>query len=421
MRLSSYIGLRFLLSTRQERSIAVITWISGVGVMLGVTALIVTISVMNGFRANLFLAVTGSTPHVRVLPRQGPWDVATQAAMMAKVAAQPGVEAVAPYFSRQVFLRVAGQYRAIVLRGIDPALEPRVSEIARFVRGDSLTVSADAGGARLLAELPGNPAAGERAGIILGAPVARALGLIVGDELDAISTVERQTPIGPVPLIKKLRLIGLFETGLGGTDDVSGFADQRTAQQLFRLPNLSGVAARVKNAENIDAAAWHQAFPEARVVTWADENRNIFQVMRLEKLGLFVILTLILVVSFFNIISSLVMLVLEKRKGIGVLMSLGASRSLIRRIFLMQGFWIATLGTAAGLTLGLAACWALATFDVVRLPPGVFPLGTRLPVLVELSDVLAITAASFLICLLVTLFPASQAARTNPVETLRWE
>lgn len=421
MRLSSYIGLRFLLSKRQERSIAVITWISGVGVMLGVTALIVTISVMNGFRANLFLAVTGATPHVRVLPRQGEWDAATQAAMMAKVAALPGVEAVAPYVSRQVFLRAAGQYRAIVLRGIDPALEPRVSEAARFVRGDSPAAPPGAEGAALLAGLPGDPAAGERAGIILGAPVARALGLIVGDEVDAISTVERQTPIGPVPLIKKLKLIGLFETGLGGMDDISGFADQRTVRQLFRLSNLSGVAARVKNAEDIDAAAWRRMLPEARVVTWADENRNIFQVMRLEKLGLFVILTLILVVSFFNIISSLVMLVLEKRKSIGVLMSLGATRGLIRRIFLMQGFWIATLGTAAGLTLGLAACWALATFDIVRLPPGVFPLGTRLPVRVELFDVLAITAASFLICLSVTLFPASQAARTNPVETLRWE
>ena len=110
MRLSSFIGLRFLLSRRQDRSISIITWISGVGVMLGVTALIVTISVMNGFRANLFLAVTGATPNVRVVPKQGEWDAATQAAMLAKVKALPGVQAVAPYFSRQVFLSVMGQY-----------------------------------------------------------------------------------------------------------------------------------------------------------------------------------------------------------------------------------------------------------------------------------------------------------------------
>jgi lipoprotein-releasing system permease protein len=313
MRLSSYIGLRFLISRRQDRSISVITWISGVGVMLGVTALIVTISVMNGFRANLFLAVTGTTPHVRVVPKQGPWDADTQAALLAKVKAMRGVEAAAPYFSRQVFLSMAGQYRAVVLRGIDPAAEAQVSEVARFIRIDPLSSSDHARklGAALLADLPGKPEAGERAGLILGASAARALGLIVGDEVDAISTVERQTPIGPVPLIKKLKLIGLFETGLGGTDDVVGFVDQRTARQLFRLPNLSGVAARVSSPEDIDEAAWRTAFPDAQVITWADENRNIFQVMRLEKLGLFVILTLILVVSFFNIISSLVMLVLE--------------------------------------------------------------------------------------------------------------
>ena len=173
MRLSSFIALRFLLSRRQDRSISVITWISGVVVMLGVTALIVTISVMNGFRANLFLAVTGATPHVRILPAEGAWDEATQAALAAQVRTLPGVEAVAPYFARQVFLTVAGQFRAVLLRGIDPALEPQVSEVARFIRSDSLDSSelARLSGAALLARLPGDAAKGERAGIILGAGI----------------------------------------------------------------------------------------------------------------------------------------------------------------------------------------------------------------------------------------------------------
>jgi lipoprotein-releasing system permease protein len=421
VRLESFIGLRLLLAPRQDRAVSVITWISAVGVMLGVTALIVTISVMNGFRASLFQAVTGTVPHVRALLDEDA-DAAALEALERRAAALPGVEAVAPYVARQAFLSVPGQFRAVTLRGIDPAREPEVTGIARFVRGAPPGSGApkERPGSAVLARLtPREP--GERAGIVLGAPTARALGLGLGEDLQVISSVLRQTPIGSVPLVKRVQLVGVFETGLGATDEAVAFVDERTARQLFRLERLPGVALRVADAMELDADAWHAALPGARVVTWADEHRNIFQVMRLEKAGLFLILTLILVVSFFNIISSLVMLVLEKRKAIGVLKSLGASDALVRRIFLMQGFWIGSLGTLSGLGLGLGLCWALSTFDIVRLPPGSFPLGTRLPVLVQVSDVLAITAASFLICLSVTLFPATQAARLDPVEILRNE
>ena len=422
MRIESYLGLRFLRSARQTRSVSVVTWISALGVMLGVTALIVTISVMNGFRENLFLAVTGTMAHVRVLPPEGDLGADALAAVERRLAALPQVEASAPYLSRQAFLRSTDEFRAIVLRGIEPAAETRVGELQRFVLvgGSEGELVRPAPGQALLG-LAYPPPEGRRAGIVLGRPLAAGLHLHIGDELEVISTTQRITPIGPVPLIKRFRLVGVFETGLGG-DEVTAYVDLGIAQKLSRLPGtVSGLSLRVRDPQAIDAAALRAGLPGYRVQTWAEENRNIFQVMRLEKLGVFLILTLIIVVAFFNIIASLVMLVLEKRKAIAVLKSLGASDAMVRKVFFMQGVWIGSVGTLAGLGLGLLGCWALATFNLVPLPEGVFPLAKRLPVRIELLDLALITGSSFGICLLVTLYPASAAARTRPVENLRNE
>jgi lipoprotein-releasing system permease protein len=424
MRIESFIGLRFLRSARQERSISFITWVSMVGVMLGVTALIVTISVMNGFRDNLFKAVTGTSPHARVIPREGVLDAPRQSALEAALARAPGVLASAPYFSRQVFLRSGETYRAALLRGIDPSREAGVTHLAEFLRPSAFVALGAA------AEEPGPhrdllqklEAGTDAAGIILGAPMARTLGLEPGDTLEIVSPVQRMTPIGPVPLIKRVRMVAVLETGISGTDDVLAYVDLSLADKLFRLDGVAdALAIRVADPAAIDAATLERALPGYAVKTWADENRNVFQVMKLEKLGLFLILTLIIVVAFFNIISSLVTQVIEKKKGIAILKTLGATDGLIRRVFFMEGFWIGTLGTLAGLTLGLLGCWVLATFDIIRLPPGVYPVSTRIPVRIQISDLLAITAASFLICVSVTLYPATRAARVEPVKNLRNE
>ena len=430
MRIESFIGLRFLRSTRQDRSLSIITWISMVGVMLGVTALVVTISVMNGFRANLFKAVTGTQPHARIVSTQGPMLPDVRAKLEARLLAQADVIAVAPYISRQAFIRFGDTYRVAILRGIDPQREGQVTGLSTFLR-DGLAVpfhETDEGpmSTDLLHRLA-MPDRGVRAGIFLGAPLARALAVDVGDIVDVVSPVKRITPIGEIPLIKRFRLAAIFNTGIGGTDEVLAYVHYRLAQRLFRAgEGLDGVAVRLTDPENIDREALMAAFSPRdasalTVITWMDENRNIFQVMKLEKLGLFLILTLIIVVAFFNIISSLVMLVVEKSGGIAILKAIGATDAMIRRIFFMQGFWIGTVGTVAGVGLGLAMCWALSTFDIIHLPPGVYPIATRLPVLVQWSDLAAITASSFVICLTVTLFPATRAARVQPVENLRFE
>jgi len=157
------------------------------------------------------------------------------------------------------------------------------------------------------------------------------------------------------------------------------------------------------------------------VSNWADENKSIFQVMKLEKIGLFLILILIIVVAAFNIISSLIMLVLEKSREIAILKALGAKDSSIRRIFFFQGLVIGSLGTISGVLVGLAICWVIMTFDIIDIPAGVYPGGNRIPVLIDWTDVLITTAASFLICVLVTLYPSTKASRLNPVDPLRYE
>ena len=422
MRIASFVGLRFLRSPRRDRAVSVITWISGIGVALGVTALIVTISVMNGFRANLFLAVTGATPHLRVMPARESMTPAEAEAMRKTLEAMPDIIATAPYFSRQVFLNVQGQYRMVILRGVDPEREARVTEIASFLGRavlPALQRTEAVSGPTVLAGL--RTAAGETPGIILGAPLARSLGLSPGDLVEAMSPAVRPTPLGPVPIMRNFRLVGVYESGLAGNDEVLGFVDLRQALLLFRQSGPQGIAARMSDPDGDLTAPIRERFPEASVIGWANEHKNIFQVMRLEKAGLFLILALILVVSFFNIISSIVMLVVEKREAIGVLKALGSSDRLIQRIFFMQGVWIGMVGTVCGVALGLAGCWVLGHVEIVKLPSSVFPTAHGLPILVEWLDLLLISACSFLICISVTIYPARQAARIQPVESLRFD
>jgi len=213
----------------------------------------------------------------------------------------------------------------------------------------------------------------------------------------------------------------VFESGLGGSDDVIGFVDIRQALLLFRQAAPEGIAAKLKDPDADLVPQIGAAIPGARVIGWAEDHKNVFQVMKLEKAGLFLILALILVVSFFNIISSIVMLVVEKREAIGTLKSIGATDGLIRDIFFMQGVWIGAIGTAAGVALGLGLCWLLSHVQIVRLPASVFPTATGLPVLVDIVDLALISACSFVICFAVTLYPARQAAKVHPVESLRFD
>ena len=232
------------------------------------------------------------------------------------------------------------------------------------------------------------------------------------------------TPIGDVPRIKKLEVIGIFESGISGYDEVLAFIDYRLLQKIYRMDDkITGLGVSIRDAGSAPEIAMElsEIGVEYVVSNWADENKSIFQVMKLEKIGLFLILILIIVVAAFNIISSLIMLVLEKSREIAILKALGAKDSSIRRIFFFQGLVIGSLGTISGVLVGLAICWVIMTFDIIDIPAGVYPGGNRIPVLIDWTDVLITTTASFLICVLVTLYPSTKASRLNPVAPLRYE
>ena len=396
---------------------------------MGVVALIVSTSVMNGFRTNLRDAVTGSLPHITVFA----WDDAMQnySGLQKRLTEHPEVEGVAPYIFKQALLTGRKQPKGALLRGIDPQQETEVTKISSFLRDEvyGFTPSPEKQAlisARLLKRLSHPEARSKRLkdGIILGAKLARQLEANVGDSVKLVSSEQRMTPIGDVPRIKKLEVIGIFESGISGYDEVLAFIDYRLLQKIYRMGNhITGLGVSISDPENAPEISLELAeLSEDYIIgNWADENKSIFQVMKLEKIGLFLILSLIIVVAAFNIISSLIMLVLEKSREIAILKALGAKDSGIRKIFFFQGLVIGSLGTIGGVLVGLAICWALMTFEIIDIPAGVYPGGNRIPVLIDWLDVALATVASFTICILVTLYPATKASRLNPVDPLRYE
>ncbi len=424
-----FIGRRYLFSPRRDRSISLITWISICGVALGVIALVVSTSVMNGFRTNLQNAVTGSLPHITVFS----WgdQLKEFESLRQKLLEHPEVTGAAPYVYKQALLTGGSKPKGALLRGIDPLLEPKVTNIADFLRDTVYGFPPDnpkeqqALAERILAQVSVDHEQGQRDGIILGAMLAQQMDVGIGDTVQVVSSEQRMTPVGDVPRVKKLEVVGIFESGISGYDEVLAFADYRLVQKIFALKDrVTGVGLRIKDPEEATAVATslRPLLGDSLFTSnWADENKSLFQVMKLEKIGLFLILTLIIVVAAFNIISSLVMLVLEKSREVAILKALGASDGGIRRIFMFQGVVIGLLGTLSGVLIGLGICWVLQTFDLIDIPPGVYPGGNRIPVRIDWQDVGVTTLSSFLICFLVTLYPSTKAARLNPVDPLRYE
>lgn len=410
MNLPLWIAARYLRTRRQSGFITLLTGISIAGVALGVTALLTVLAVMNGFEGEIQTRITGTDAHVVLLgPETG--GVLHPQSLLAKLRAQPGVEGAAPFVYAKTMVFREGLTEGMVVKGVDLALERNVTTIARHIEPplDSIPVATEGG-------VPG---------LVLGNELAARLGARVGDTvlLATLMPSPGASPLGYAPKLRPFRIVGLFSSGLYTYDSSFGFTSIPAAQEFFQLGNaVTGLEVRLTDMFEAPQAAARLlsalSDPMLRANNWIDLNRNLFTWMKLEKAVMFVILALIVLVAAFNIVSTLFMVVMEKRRDIGVLKSMGASDGLVLRIFLLEGLIIGALGTLLGTVLGGTLIEVLRRYPIVRLPGDVYFI-ERLPVKPEAGDFAAVILAALVICLAAGTYPAWQASRLDPVESIR--
>ena len=423
-----FVSMRHLSAKKSQKFISLNTWISIVGVGLGVMALIVVIAVMSGFSKDLRDKILGTNSHV-VVSNMNRAMVENYDGILKKVRSVEGVMAAAPFIMNQVMLINGDRVSGIVVRGIDPEKEETVSDLGKnMVSGtvsDLKTKSSFSG------EIKGREKK-NRAGIILGKELLRRLGVGVGDIVSMVSPVSRVTPVGLIPRMKLFKVVGVFESGMYEYDANLSFILLKSAQKFFSMKNgVSGIEVRVADIEqagNIASVIQKELGFPYLVRDWMQMNRNLFSALKLEKIVMFIILILIIFVAAFNIVSTLFMLVMEKAKEIAILKSMGASCSSIMKIYSYQGLVIGLVGTFLGCATGFVIVPNLneivgfieSIFGIVAFPSDVYYLD-RLPSKIQYMDSFLIIIFSIVICLVASLYPAWRASKLDLVDGLRYE
>ena len=393
MGLEFFIGRRYFLTLQKERFISIISFIAGLGVAIGVMALIVVIAVMAGFDNDLKDKIIGANPHIMIVSEDG---IENFGALSQKIRAVPGVEAVAPYVGGQAYLYFKNRVLSLNVKGVEPATEERVTKVRDYLVAGTL-------------HFPKN-------GIVIGQELASSLGIGLGDEVVLSSPV--------VGLNTSFRVSGIFHTGMYEYDLTLAFLSLSDAQEFFGIGHMV-TQAGVKLADPYLAPKVKKALvrtlpPELHIRTWTDINKNFFAALALEKLTMFVILTLIVLVACFNIISTLIVMVVEKTKDIGILKAVGVRTGSIRQIFMWGGFIIGLGGTLFGIIGGTVLCLLLKKYQFIQLPKDIYYID-RLPVALRWQDVGLIAVCALFISFLSTVYPAAKASRLHPVEALRYE
>lgn len=402
-----FVSLRYLRAKRKQKFISLITVISILGVAVGVLALIVVLSVYTGFTEGLRDQIIGVNSHALV-QRFGS-SISDSAGISAKVQAVPGVEATTPYIYGQALISSANQSSGIVLRGIEPASAMRVINIGEKMQSGQLSDLDKP------LEVPG---------IVLGRDMARQLQVGVGAKVRLMSPNGPLSPMGVLPKIRTCLVVGVFETGMFEYDSTIGYISLETARSLTDLrQGVHGIEIRVNDIDKADqiATAVQTVLGQGYSVRdWMQLNRNLFAGLKLEKMGLFIALDLIILVAALNIISALIMVVMEKTRDIAILKSMGATTKAIMRIFFYQGMVIGLAGTVLGVGGGLGLCAILKRYKIIELPPNVYPMST-MPIKVVPADVSVIAISAILITLLATLYPSWKASKVRPAEALSYE
>ena len=409
------LGWRYTRAGRATRRDGFISFISGVsmlGIALGVAALIIVLSVMNGFQREVRDRMLSVVSHIEILAPQGAPlpDVATT---LAEVKRNPNVTGAAPFVSAQALLSRGQDMRGALVRGIDPTLESSVTDLAA---GNEKTL-------KLL--VPGEFR------VVLGGELARALGVRTGDTVTLIAPAGQVTPAGVVPRLKQMAVAGTFDSGHYEYDAALVLLHHEDAQRIFRLEGPTGIRLKLTDVHQARAVAAELAGSVSGglvVRDWTQQNRTWFAAVQLEKRMMFIILTLIVAVAAFNLVSTLVMTVTDKRADIAILRTLGASPRSIMGVFVVQGAMVGVIGTLAGLLLGLVIAFHIdvivpaieKALNASFLPKDIY-LISKMPSDPQGSDIVPIAIISLVLAFVATLYPSWRASRVNPAEALRYE
>jgi len=408
-----YIGLRYTRAKRRTQFISFITLTSVLGIALGVTALITVLSVMNGFEAELRERILGMTAHTTISGRGGKlygWQQLEK-----KVINKPHVEGAAPFVKGQVMVNAGRRVSGTLLRGIIPEYEPKVSEVANKMKAGQLT----------------DLVAG-KFGIILGAELANYLGVMTGDKITVITSQVNSTPAGIIPRLKRFTIVGIFRVGMYEYDRNMALIHIEDAKKLFRLGDaVSGLRLKLDdlfNAPKITQTLANELYNEYSVSDWTKAHSNFFRAIKTEKRVMFIILLLIVAVAAFNIVSTLVMVVTDKRGDIAILKTQGLSNMSVMGIFIILGGIIGVIGTTLGTVGGVLLALNIETiipaiegfFGVQFMAADVYYI-SDVPSKLDWGDVGTIASISFALSLIATLYPAWQASQVNPAEVLRYE
>jgi lipoprotein-releasing system permease protein len=410
------LGWRYTRAGRATRRNGFISFISGVsmlGIALGVAALIIVLSVMNGFQKEVRDRMLSVVSHIEIFePGNGALPDVNR--IMGEVRRHPQVVGVAPFVSAQALLARGEDMKGVLVRGIDPAREPEVTDLAGVLKDTVLT--------RLQ---PGS------FGIVLGGELARALGVREGDVVTLIAPSGQVTPAGVVPRLKQMTVVGLFDSGHYEYDSALAMLHVDDAALIFRLEGPTGIRLKLKDlheARTVVDELGPMITGRVLLRDWTRQNRTWFAAVQLEKRMMFIILTLIVAVAAFNLVSTLVMTVTDKRADIAILRTLGASPASIMGVFMVQGAMVGVIGTCAGLLLGLGVAFNIDVlvpalerlFQASFLPKDIY-LISRMPSDPQSADILPVAIISLVLSFLATIYPSWRASRVNPAEALRYE